>query len=281
MVSWGVGAQQEAEKKPLRLALTYHQQNDQLPIIKVSTKSKTGKKFEAKDSVLVNLFFGEETNEGFLGRVRTNMRGEASLQLSGKYKEGWSNASSLKFIATVTGSDQFDDASTEIEIAKAKIELTLEEKDSVKTISAKVLVYQDSGWVEAPDVEVKLVVKRLLKDLTAAEEDTYTTDETGHVSSEYAMIIPGDNDGNINIGVKIDDHELYGNIETYQTVPWGSRLAADNSFSKRTLWATRDKTPWWLLVFPNLIITTVWGVIFYLFYQIMQIRKLGKAKESV
>ncbi len=277
MIPQLVEARQEAEKKPLRLSLAYHQQNDQLPIIKVTAKSKTGKKFEPVDSVLVNLFFGDETAEGFIGRVRTNDYGEASLSLPDKFKESWTKASPLKFIATVTGNNHFDDASSEIEITKARIELTLGEEDSVRSMSAKVLAYQDTSWVEVPEVELKFVVKRVLKDLQAGEEETYTSDETGSASSEYTLVIPGDNIGNVKIGAKIEDHELYGNIEATQTVKWGSSLGPDNSFEERSLFATRDKTPWWLLIFPNLIITGVWGFIYYLIYLIYRIRKLGKA----
>ena len=87
--------------------------------------------------------------------------------------------------------------------------------------------------------------------------------------------------GNIDIGAKIDDHEMYGSLVSTKAAKWGVPLNPDNSFAKtfakRTLWATRDKTPIWLLVFPNLIIVSVWGIIFFLIYQITRIIKLGKA----
>ena len=61
-----------------------------------------------------------------------------------------------------------------------------------------------------------------------------------------------------------------------KTVKWGLPTEVDNSFYKRTLWAARDKTPYWLLITPNVIIITVWGFIIYLLYLVQLIRKLGK-----
>jgi hypothetical protein len=113
----------------------------------------------------------------------------------------------------------------------------------------------------------------------ATEEETYTTDESGHVSSEFSLTIPGDAQGDIVIGAKIDDHEVYGSLVATKTAKWGLPLVPDDSFSKRTLWATRDKTPLWLLIFPNLIILTVWGIIVYLVYQITRIVKIGRAND--
>ncbi len=276
-----VQAQDKTEKSKVKVDLTYNQQNDELPVLKITTKTKKGKKFEAVDSVDVNLYFNEETTNGFIGRVKTNSKGTALLKLPLRLEKIWASTSDYKFIASLTGSDRYEDASAEIEIAKAKIELTLEEKDSVRSIHATLLAFKDSSWVAVPETEMKLVVRRLLADLKAGEEDSYTTDENGVASAEFSMTIPGDKDGNIFVGAKIEDNELYGNVVATKMVKWGTPLPADDSFSKRSLWATRDKTPLWLLIFPNLIITGVWGIIFYLLFQIVKIIKLGKTKESI
>ena len=158
--------------------------------------------------------------------------------------------------------------------------MELKEEDSVRIIQATLMAFEDSVWTPVPEVEIRLIAKRILKDIPVTEEEYYETDEEGNVSSELTATIPGDHDGKLLVGAKIVDHDSYGNIETTQWVTWGTPGVADNSFSQRTLWSTRDKTPWWLLVFPNLIITAVWGIIYYLIYQLIKIRNLGKLKES-
>lgn len=279
LISIHVEAQDKAEKGMISISLAYQQLNDELPVIKVSAKTKIERRFQPVEGVEIKLFFNAESSQGFIGQVETNNHGAGSLRLPTRFKNQWDSLSSFTFIGTLTQNDRFEDQSTELEILKARIELTLNEVDSVRTIHARVLARQDTGWVAQPETEIKLVVRRLGSDLTATEEDSYTTDEKGEVSAEFALSIPGDALGNIMIGAKIDEHDAYGSLVSAKTATWGLPLAPDNSFSKRTLWATRDKTPLWLLIFPNLIIISVWGIIFYLFYLITRIVKIGKASD--
>ena len=272
-------AQDKTDKGTIKIDLAYHRLNDDLPVVKVSAKTRKEKKFQPVEGVEINLFFNTETSNGFMGRVKTDRNGAGSISLPVRFKDQFDSLFSFQFIGTLIQNDSFEDQSTELEITKAKIELTLEGVDS--TMHAKVLAFQDTGWVAQPETETKLVVRRLMSDLSATEEETFTTDENGEVSAEFNLIIPGDAQGNIIIGAKIDDHELYGSLVSTGTAKWGQPIVPDNSFSKRTLWATRDKTPLWLLIFPNLIIVTVWGIIFYLIYLITRIIKLGRAKDPV
>jgi len=272
---------QDIVKSNLRLGLTYQQQNNDLPVLKASAKTKSGKKFEPVEGVAINFFFGEETAQGFLGQIKTNAKGESAITLPAKFKSKLDSLSAFSCIATVTSDNRFDDASAELEITKAKIELVLSEEDSVRTMTAKVFARADTGWVEVPEVEIKFVVRRLLSDLIAAEEEFYTTDEAGEVSAEYKLTMPGDGSGDLIIGTKIEDHDSFGTLLTTKPARWGIPVESDQSFFRRTLFATRDKTPFWLLIFPNLIIAAVWGFIIFLIYQIIRIRKLGNAHEHV
>ena len=284
LMAFLVQAQDKAEKGTIKIDLAYHQVNNDLPVIKVSAKTRKNKKFQPVEGVEISLFFNTETSQGFLGRVETNTNGAASLSLPVRFKAQFDSLFSFKFIGTLIQNDSFQDQSTELEITKAKIELTLEDIDSARTIHAKVLAFQDTGWVAQPETEIKLVVRRLMSDLTATEEETLTTDKNGDAAAEFSLNIPGDAQGNIIIGAKIDDHEMYGSLVSTKAAKWGVPLASDSfakSFAKRSLWATRDKTPLWLLIFPNLIIVTVWGIIFYLIVQINRIKKLGRTNDPV
>jgi hypothetical protein len=281
LMAFLVQAQDKTEKGTIKIDLAYHQLNNDLPVIKVSAKTKKEKKFQTVEGVVINLFFNTENSQGFMGRVETNSNGAGSLALPVRFKDQFDSLFSFKFIGTLIQNDSFEDQSTELEISKAKIELTLEDMDSAHTIHAKVLAFQDTGWVAQPETEIKLVVRRLLSDLTATEEETFTTDKDGEASAEFSLNIPGDAQGNIIVGAKIDDHEVYGSLVSTGTAKWGLPLVPDNSFAKRTLWATRDKTPLWLLIFPNLMIAGVWGIIFYLIYLVIRIIKLGKADKGV
>ena len=271
---------QTEKKGAMKLDLAYTQVNDGPPLLKISAKTKKGKKFEPLEGIEVALSLMEANPNNLLGKATTNIKGTASFQVPLEIAAKLDSLSPFKLIASVPSSDRFDETTTEIEITKARIELLLQEVDSTRSVAAKVLELKDGKWTDAPGTEVKIFVKRLFSDLPVGE-DAYTTDKSGGVSVEFNIGIPGDAGGNIIVGAKIDDSETYGTISSMKEINWGTPAKADLSFSKRTLWAARDKTPLWLLIGPNLIIVTVWGIIFYLFYLIVRIRKIGMSKGNV
>lgn len=270
-------AQEAVEKNTLLLDLTFHQTNEEMPVLKVMTRTKIEKRFRPVSGVNVNFFIGEESEEGFLGRMRSNEDGLGSIQIPAQFKDRLNGDSTYYFIATVTEDEKFEDISSEIEIYKAKIEVSYTEDGEDKSVTAKLLAKADSGWVAVPEVEIKFVVDRYFKDLSITE-DYLETDESGDASADFLMAIPGDENGDILVGAKIEDHELYGSLTFTETKQWGTPTIPDDSFAKRTLWATRDKTPIWLLALANIIIVSVWMVIFYLAYQLFIIRRIGNAQ---
>jgi hypothetical protein len=269
-------AQEVEEKGTLSLGLAYHRSNEELPILKATTRTRIDKRWRPVKGVYVNFFLGEESEEGFLGRMRSDEDGIAKIEIPGKFKDRLLADAQYTFLTTVTGDENFEDASEMLDIYKAKIEVTYLEDGDDKSITGRLLALDDSSWVEVPEVEIKFVVDRYFQDLSITD-DYLETDEFGEASAEFQLNIPGDENGNIRVGAKIEDHELYGSLTFTEAKKWGTPTVPDESFNKRSLWATRDKTPIWLLGLANAIILSVWAVIFYLIFQLIKIRRLGKA----
>jgi hypothetical protein len=78
----------------------------------------------------------------------------------------------------------------------------------------------------------------------------------------------------------VEDNDQLGNLKTEKIVPWGAATNPVNTFNERSLFATRDKTPVWLLLMAFGIIGIVWGTLIYLIIQIFKIRKLGNQVSS-
>ncbi|MBI1766951.1 MAG: hypothetical protein HYR67_01090 [Bacteroidetes bacterium] len=266
----------QEEKKSIKLGLNYLQINDQSYEVSATAKSKRGKKFEAVGDVEVEFFLGEQTPGNSLGKAKTNRKGIASIELPDAIILKLDSVSPFKLAAFVAEGKDYNEQSTEIEIAKARIDLSISEVDSTRKISAKLRALKEGKWIEVPETEMKIFVRRIFSDLSLSE-NALTTNETGDVSVDlnFKATIPGDAKGNIIIGAKVEDNESYGTIIALKYAKWGVPQKVDRSFYERSLWAARDKTPIWLLVFPNLVIFTVWGLIFYLFSLIFRIRKVG------
>ena len=126
-------------------------------------------------------------------------------------------------------------------------------------------------------MELKIAVKRLDADLSVNETASFTTDSTGQASADFKRdSIPGDLQGNIILVAKVEDNDQYGNLLVEKTVPWGSKFVPNNNFDRRTLFATRDKTPFWLMFMAYSIVFTVWGILISLILSIFKIKKIGE-----
>lgn len=267
----------QEEKKSIKLGLSYYQINDQVRELKATAKAKNGKKFEPVAEIEVEFFLGEQSSANSIGKAKTNKKGIASIELPLSAASKLDSVSSFKLTALVAESKTYNEQSTEVEITKARIDLTIFEANDKKEVGAKLLALNDGQWAEVPDVDVKLFVRRNLADLSLSEK-TLTTDAGGDVSAslDFKTPIPGDANGNIIIGAKVEDNDNYGTIVTMKYAKWGVAQKINSAFNERSLWASRDKTPIWLLVFPNLIIAVVWGLIFYMLYLIYKIREAGR-----
>jgi hypothetical protein len=124
---------------------------------------------------------------------------------------------------------------------------------------------------------MRVGVHRLGGILSANEDATFTTDSSGSIKVDFKRdSLPGDQKGNIVLIAKVEDNDQYGNLMIEKTVPWGVVVKpGSNFFDQRALWATRFRTPLWLLFMANSIIIGVWVTIFYLVFQIIRIKKIG------
>ena len=260
----------------------YYVTNNSFQYLLVQTKVKADNKLQVKPGVVLKLFMDAAAPENLIAKVQTNEKGEAKAVLPVSLKTAWDSSATHKFLAVVEATSQEEETTTEMEITKAKIVLDTANDDGTRKVTAQVLALANGEWLPAKDVELKMGVRRLGGDIKIGEEETYTTDSLGQVSGEFKIdSLPADDaKGNIVLVAKMEDNDLYGNLSTEKTVPWGTYIQRTSNFGQRSLWATRDKTPIWLLVMAYSIIAGVWSVIIYLVFQIIKIKKLGKSKTS-
>ncbi|MDP4261766.1 MAG: hypothetical protein Q8941_04485 [Bacteroidota bacterium] len=153
----------------------------------------------------------------------------------------------------------------------AAITLSFSQTDSTKTCKATVL--SDSGRVKG--TEVHLYVKRSFSLLPVGK--VVETDENGEANIDVPMDLPGDKNGMLVIIAKIEKDETYGDAETQSEVKWGAALKNEPfHWGDRSLSASREKAPMFLVVASTSIIVIIWGTIFYVIFQLVRINKSGR-----
>jgi len=264
---------QDSAKSSLILNLGYYNDNNQMQYVKAVTKTKVNGKFKQVGGITVSFYISSETQANFLGKAVTNNKGQASLLILPAAKAEWNKSAKQSFLAISDSTKLFDATKTSIDLTKSKIKIDTAED---KKIIATLYELKDTVWVPVKGVDMKLAVKRLGGDLNVSETPTYTTDSLGLVNADFKLVnLPGDTLGNLVLIAKVEDNDIYGNLTTEKTVPWGRATRFQAAYNQRSLFARRGWSPLWLEWIAYSIIAAVWFVLLYLFLQIRKLKKLG------
>jgi hypothetical protein len=265
---------QSTEKGDLNIKINYYVNNNTVPYLLVTVKSKINGKFQPISNIPLKLFLDKDSAGTFINKVTTNNDGIAISNIPSTVKKEWTTSSKHTFLVSFDGNKSYASTKSDITVSRAKLMIDT----NGRSVTATVLEMKDTSWVPVKGVDVVLAVKRLGADLLINETATFTTDSTGKASGDFKRdSIPGDARGNITIVAKVIDNDTYGNMVVEKTVPWGSKFIYVSTFNKRTLFATRDKAPVWLLFIAYSIVLVVWGILVYLVFNIFKIRKLGQS----
>src|SRR5215204_5624725 len=270
-------AQQDSVPAKELVKLRYFNDKNKIQYLVLENSQKKGKETKPLATKTFSLYLDSMNRVNFIGNVTTDKNGRAKSFLPPSLKSAWNASASHTFIAVPEGREE---SMSELEITKAKIQIDTASEDSTRNIIVQVSKYENDTWVPANEVEMRIGIKRLGGVLSAGDEESYTTDSTGTVTIELLKKnIPGDAKGNIVVAAKTEDNDLYGNLSVEKVVPWGIAVNPDTGFfEKRTLWSTRFRTPYWLLMMAYSIIIAVWGTLIYLILQIVKIKKIGIAQ---
>lgn len=273
----------QEDKPEINLTLGYYALNNNIPYLVVTTKYRAEKTFEIVKAAKVKIYMDQESDSGYLGEVITDDKGVAKMIIPPGFKDTWNASPKHSFIAVSEESKAYAETRSEIEIAKSRITIdTTLTEEGARAVSVTVSEFDGSLWLPASEVDVKIGVQRLGSVLPISEEESFTTDSTGSLVAEYMRdSLPSTIGKNgIMLVAKVEDNDLYGNLIIEKPVPWGVLYRDSHDINKRTLWATRDRAPLWLLFMAVSIIAGVWGVIIYLVFQIFKIKRLGSLSSA-
>ncbi|MBI4930620.1 MAG: hypothetical protein HY841_07650 [Bacteroidetes bacterium] len=256
--------------------------SDGIKTVKVQVSRKENKKLISVEDLKspVTLYLNEVKKSdpadgtGLIGSLMLNEDGEGVFEFPEKFNKLTSALHEFTFIAKIESDPVYDDAEEEITISDAKIEIKYSGEDSIKTTSAILYEWKDSAFVPVPEAELKLSIKRTFSLFPIGEEGA-VTDGKGELSAELPLDIPGNPDGTITIVASVIDHETYGTVESTKKVEWNV-LPKMNEAMGRTLWSTAGNAPIPLVIACCSIIAVIWGTLFYLIFQLVKIKKLGK-----
>ncbi len=259
----------QTKKNKVRLKADYVKIMDDQLYLNISVSSKIDKKTTKISGIELTIY--NETNDDKieLGKVKTDMNGESTFTIKSINSITPDSTNTYNLLVSFKGNETFKKSKKNISFKDVSINAQHIVKDSINYISATLI---DKG-TNNPIAEESLTiqVQRLFRPLRIGKEFN-NTNENGTILVPIEEGIPGV-DGLLNLEVVLNDHDDYGTVKAIIKAPIGIPIVEESTFDQRTLWSTRSKTPIFILIFANLLILGMWGIIIYLITNLFRINK--------
>jgi hypothetical protein len=261
---------QNAKKNKVRLKAEYVKIMDGESYVDIVATSKIKKKNTKVSNIDITIYNEFEDEKIKIGSATTNIKGKSRFVIKSLNAIKPDSTNTYSILITFKGNETFKKASKKIIFKNADINAKVITKDSINYISATLLDTATGSPIIEESVNVQ--IQRLFRPLPIGEEFNYT-DENGTILVPIEKGVPGV-DGILTLEVVLNDSDDYGTVKTMVKAPVGVPIVEESTFDQRTMWSPRNKTPLFLLIFPNLLIFGIWGIIIYLIFNLFKITKL-------
>ena len=260
---------QEKKKVKIRIKADYTKEVDKWSYIDIATTAKINKKNTSVSGINLTIINETDDEDTELGQVTTNHDGKGRFIIKDLNKLLKDTLGFYNIKVKFKSDDNYKKASKGLAFKDANIEAKSFTKDSVNYVSATLKdVFLDSLLTKT---SLNVNIERLFKSLPIGEEFNYT-DKNGAIVVSIEEGIPGV-DGKLAVEVILSDSDDYGTVKAVLSTNFGKPVVIDNTFEERTLWSPRNKTPIFILVFANLLIFSMLGIIIYLITNLFKINK--------
>lgn len=226
--------------------------------------------FEAKIEFFT-IFAGKSE---LLGSTVTSKEGNASIKLEKgtRYLAGKEGENEVK--AVFTGQGKLSGSEASVKFRDLDLQITLAEKDSLNTIVLKASSTGPNGEVvPLKETNFNLYVQGLFTKLKIGECFV----DGGEGTFEFPKNIPGDENGNLRIYVRLEENETFGEVEKTENAKWGNHRSGFVE-PVRSLWTSG--APIWMITTLIILLAGVWSHYLYAVIQMIKIRKEGKKLEK-
>ena len=258
---------QADDKIKAKIGVDYFKVMNDRSYISVEVKYKFEKKYQGAEGLSLNVYqnFSDDSLIS-MGSIITDAGGIAIYEIDNS-KINRDSVLTYKYTISIENDELLKDASKTVKFKDCNIMAEAIEIDSVHHISIR---FTDAVGNAIEDEDVEIALQRLFAPLKIGES-SYSTDENGEVLIPIEKPLPGI-DGILTF-IVTHDSRSYGNVKNIFDAPIGQVIVDQSTFDKRTMWAPARNTPIFLLIFPNLLIFGIWGVIALLVFNIYKIFK--------
>ena len=274
LVSYPIFSQEETIISPY-IQLQYFKNTDESRFLK-TTLTYSLNRMEIPVPGMEISFFSEAEGKELLGTVLTDDKGVANLELTKNIRLPINEDGFWEFSTEFKGNDTIEAGSSELSIKDVKLEMSLQEVDSIKTISLKAVTKGNNSDIPVSEEVVMIYVPRMFSLLPVGEA---ALDESGTASLEFPSDVPGDSEGNLTIISKFEEHPDFGNIEKKIEIKWGVPYVNQAPVAHRALWT--KTAPMWMIITLSVLLAGVWGHYLFAIISLILIKRDSKKQAKL
>ena len=258
---------EESEKISPAIELLSIQKGDNTIDLKANLRAKIKGTLTKLSGLKVEFFQTGDIEDKKLGEAISGSNGVAVVNIK---SEGITadTEGKLNFKVVFPGNSTFESAEEVLAIKKAKLILTPVKEDSALSVQVKLVDISSGAETTIPETNLSVYVKRMFSALKVGEG---ATDENGEATIEISNSLPGDEKGNLTLMARLEDNEVYGNLETAVIQKWGTPVSNVSKELPRALWS--PDPPIWMLITFIVLMTLVWGHYLVIIYELFRLRK--------
>ena len=277
-------AQSTKNKFKTRMSLDYYNPSDNSRTLNATIYAVKDRQRVPAVNEKVYFYIGDISDNNILDSIITDDDGLSQYVFPNNYIFPINEERKVSFTAQFRGNKTFVKKSAQIDIKEIFMELFLSEINSKKTISVRGYeLGDDNGMVPIEGADVSFYVPRLFSDQIIGESEFIE----GKSQIEFPENIAGDTIGNISIIARIEDDDMYGNVERkVANFRWGTNAPIEDdkslmtiqiSIPTRALWHTN--APLWMIVTLIILLVGVWGHYFYVIFNLFKLKNLSRKKK--
>ncbi len=211
-----------------------------------------------------------------IGQAITDDEGNAIIKVYAKTGLPLDKEGKSIFTAKFSTKGKYLSASESISAKQAKLSVNFSKVDSVRYILVTATQVDSKGMIKPiGKIPVTINVPRLFTPLKIGE---ITLEEDGTGKFEYPGNIVGDSVGNIIVIAKIEENDLFGNVQGQSSISWGiPKQYYLAEMPTRELWT--PIAPLWMIVTLITMLTGVWAHYIYAIIQLVFIKRSSRPKK--
>tara|TARA_R110001583_G_scaffold39735_4_gene127242 strand:- start:2105 stop:2941 length:837 start_codon:yes stop_codon:yes gene_type:complete len=245
----------KAKPKKVYMSVEYTSFINDSRLIQLSTKARVDGKFQNLSGMPLEIYMVTEQGDSLLTKLTTDENGEAMFLIAEDYKFSVNEKGVFILKAIFPGNKEYKKATKKVKAKDLYLNakfLDQDGKHKIQISASDINSSEDEGTY--PKINLEIAIKRLFADLKVGSVKL----ENGKAEFIFDEKIPGINEGELEILIKVVDNRTYKNVIFSNKMNWGQKITI-NDPTERDM----KGIPYLAFMILSLIVVSIVGILYH------------------